>query len=186
VAEEVNSSPEATPSGGVTTQEAGDAQARAQPAQEQPAPSESESVSELEQELDGQLRRALADLDNLRKRYEREVTRERSDERARVASSWLPMVDDLERTLEHAEADPEVLITGVRSVLDQALQLLDRLGFPRFDDTGTVFDPARHEAVGAVEGGERPGTVVAVVRPGYGAGDALLRPAGVVVARGPA
>ena len=61
--------------------------------------------------------------------------------------------------------------------------MLARLGFPRFDDVGEPFDPLRHEAVGAVEGGGPPGTVVATVRPGYGAEREILRPAGVMVAR---
>ena len=59
------------------------------------------------QELEHQLRAALADLDNLRKRFEREVARERLDERARVAAAWLPVMDDLDRALEHLESSTE-------------------------------------------------------------------------------
>lgn len=137
--------------------------------------------------LEDRLRRALADLDNLRKRYEREVARERLTERMLVARQWLPVVDDLERALEHLAAgddgDRRAVIEGLRVVRDRALAVLAQLGFPRFDAMGTLFDPARHEAVSVVDSDARPGTVVGTIRPGYGAGDDVLRPAGVVVAR---
>jgi len=137
--------------------------------------------------LEDRLRRALADLDNLRKRYDREVERERLTERMQVARQWLPVVADLERALEHLatsdDGDERAVIEGVRVVRDRALAVLAQLGFPRFDATGTLFDPARHEAVGVVDSDERPGTVVGTIRPGYGAGEVVLRPAGVVVAR---
>jgi molecular chaperone GrpE len=71
----------------------------------------------------------------------------------------------------------------VRVVRDHALDVLARLGFPRFEDIGERFDPARHEAVGAIEADAPPGTIVAVVRPGYGTPEVILRPAAVVVAR---
>jgi molecular chaperone GrpE len=61
--------------------------------------------------------------------------------------------------------------------------VLARLGFPRFEDVGERFDPSRHEAVGAIEADAPAGTVVAVVRPGYGTPETVLRPAAVVVAR---
>ena len=145
------------------------------------APSAAEAATA---ELDERLLRAMADLDNLRKRFQREVMREREAERSRVAAEWLPIVDDLERALEHVDADAEEgLAAGVRTVRDHALGVLDRLGFPRFADVGERFDPARHEAVAAVEADVPPGTIVAVVRPGYGRPEEILRPAAVVVAR---
>jgi molecular chaperone GrpE len=139
----------------------------------------------MEKTDDLPLRRALADLDNLRKRYERELARVRSLERAAVAAEWLPIVDDLERALDHSDVDGGGLLEGVRVVHDQAVALLARLGFPRFDDVGKPFDPHRHEAVGVVDDGETaPGTVMGIVRPGYDGPGAVLRPAGVVVSRG--
>ena len=51
------------------------------------------------------------------------------------------------------------VIEGVRVVRDHALAVLAQLGFPRFDATGTLFDPARHEAVSVVDSDARPGTV---------------------------
>lgn len=134
--------------------------------------------------LEAHLRRALADLDNLRKRFDREVQRERATERARAAALWLPIVDDLERALQHADADAASIVEGVKTVHDQALAVLEQLGFKRFDDLGALFDPVRDEAVRAVDVDAPPGTVVATVRPGYATDEVVLRPASVVVARG--
>jgi molecular chaperone GrpE len=133
--------------------------------------------------VDERLLRAMADLDNLRKRFDREITRERDAERFRVAGEWLPVVDDLDRAIEHAPQDEQHgLVMGLRAVRDHALDILARLGFPRFEDVGERFDPARHEAVSAVASDAEPGTIVAVVRPGYGLPEVILRPASVVVA----
>jgi hypothetical protein len=60
---------------------------------------------------------------------------------------------------------PDPLIEGVQAVRDQALAVLERLGFPRFDDVGQPFDPAHHEAVGVIDSDAPAGTVVAVIRP---------------------
>jgi len=134
-------------------------------------------------ELEDRWLRAVAELENIRKRTAREAERQRADERASVAAEWLPVLDNLDLALHHAEADPAAVIDGVRAVRDQALGVLSRLGFPRQDDVGANFDPARHEAVGAVADPEAPaGTVVQVVRPGYGDAEHPLRPAAVVVA----
>jgi molecular chaperone GrpE len=154
-----------------------------QPAEEAPPPTE-ELIPRAEAVLlEDRLRRALADLDNLRKRYAREMGRERQDERAQVAAQWLPVVDDLDRALEHATADASALFEGVEAIRDHAATILARLGFPRFDEVGVPFDPLRHQAVGTIEtnGTTSPGTVAAVVRPGYGTEEAILRPASVVV-----
>jgi molecular chaperone GrpE len=143
-------------------------------------------VSDLEarvNDLDDQWRRALADADNVRKRCARDIERARSEERARVAAVWLPVIDHLEMALAHADADPGAIVEGVRPVRDHAVSLLAALGFPRDEEVGTPFDPSRHEAVTAVPDADAdPGTVLHVVRPGYGRDDHQLRPASVVVA----
>ncbi|HEX3564111.1 MAG TPA: nucleotide exchange factor GrpE [Acidimicrobiales bacterium] len=135
-------------------------------------------------DLDVPLRRALADIDNLRKRSERELARVRSAERAEMAALWLPIIDGLDSAILHAGRDDGALVEGVNAVRDQALSLLAGLGFHRFDDVGKPFDPSRHDAVGVVDGQGEPGTVVSVVRPGYDAPGTILRPAGVIVSRG--
>ncbi|HEU5036675.1 MAG TPA: nucleotide exchange factor GrpE [Nocardioides sp.] len=134
-------------------------------------------------ELEDAWRRTAAELDNLRKRCARDVVRGREQERAAVAARWLPVLDNLERALEHASSDAGSVVEGVRAVLAQAVGVLADLGYPRRNDTGRAFDPALHEAVGTVsDEGLVPGTVAQVVRPGYGPDDKVLRPAAVVVA----
>lgn len=136
-------------------------------------------------EFEERWKRALADLDNLRKRAARDADRLRAAERARTAAAWLPVLDNLERAVEHGDSEPGALLDGVRAVRDQALDLLAQLGFPRQQDEGRPFDPTRHEAVGTAPDPDAPeGTVVRVVRPGYGERENQLRPALVVVAKG--
>src|SRR5882762_6541148 len=132
------------------------------------AASQPDSDKELAK-LEDRWRRAVADLDNLRKRYSRELDRERTMERSRVAGAWLPIVDNLERAISHAGDQSDSVLEGVRSILEEALQVLERLGYPRDAQAGVPFDPQRHEVVGVVEQGDSaPGTVVEVLRPGYG------------------
>jgi molecular chaperone GrpE len=133
-------------------------------------------------ELDDRWRRAVADLDNARKRHVRELQRAADAERRRVCLAWLPIVDNLELALEHAEGDPAIVF-GIRAVRDQAVALLASLNYPRDDEEGVPFDPVRHEATGLVEApGTAPGIVVKVLRAGYGRPpDEQLRPAAVLV-----
>src|SRR6201992_664890 len=115
------------------------------------------------------LRRRRADLDNARKRCAAQITRVEAETRAAVAREWLPVLDNLDRALEHSSADPAAIIEGVRAVRDQALGVLGRLGFPRReDDEGAAFDPARHDAVAARDAaGAAGGSGVGGGPPGY-------------------
>jgi molecular chaperone GrpE len=136
------------------------------------------------QEAQDRWRRAAADLENTRKRAARELSHARERERAEVATRFLPVLDNLELALAHAEADPASIIDGVRAVLDQAVGVLGRLGYDRRDESGVPFDPAAHEVVAVVDDPDAtPGTVVRVVRPGYGDAERQLRPVAVAVAR---
>ena len=135
-----------------------------------------------EHELQDQLVRVMADFDNLRKRLGREPSRH-GPGRDTVATDFLPVLDSLERALDHADADPSLIREGIQAVRDQAVQILAKLGFARSDPLGEQFDPARHEAVASVNDPDaEPGTIVHVVHPGYGDGEHQLRPAAVVVA----
>jgi molecular chaperone GrpE len=139
-------------------------------------------------DMEDRWRRAVADLDNLRKRYARELGRERGAERDLVTTSFLPVLDTVDRALEHADADPQSIVEGLRSLREQALAVLAGLGYRREDEVGVPFDPARHEVVGVVDadsGQVAPGAVAQVLRPGYGAPDRQLRPAAVTVAQRP-
>jgi molecular chaperone GrpE len=157
------------------------------PAAEAVPPQPTQQVAEATQriaELEDQRLRALADLDNFRKRCASQVSAARAETRAEVAARWLPVVDNLERALDHAHADPGSIVEGIKAVLAQAMGVLSQLGFPRRDDLGAPFDPARHEAIAAVSETDAPaGSVIDVVRPAYGEGDRQLRPAQVVVAK---
>jgi molecular chaperone GrpE len=145
-------------------------------------PAAGKGQSEELADLQDRWRRALADLDNLRKRHARELEGARVAERERISREWLPVIDTLELALRHADADPASIIEGVRAVYGQAVDVLLKLGYPRHDETGVPFDPAVHEVVSVVEDPTAsPGTVVQVVRPGYGEREQLLRPAAVVV-----
>ena len=107
-----------------------------------------------------------------------------TDERAGTAAAWLPVLDNLERALAPRRLRPGAVLQGIRAVRDQALQVLAQLGFPRRDDVGAPFDPSRHEAVSVVATDRVPeGTIIEVVRPGYGDDEHQLRPAAVVVAK---
>ncbi|RDD89809.1 nucleotide exchange factor GrpE [Streptomyces parvulus] len=148
-----------------------------------PEPADDEYTTAV-QELEDRWRRALADLDNLRKRHARELERERAAERSRTAAAFLPVIDNLELALNHAGAAPGAIVEGIRAVRDQAVNVLELLGYPRHAETGVAFDPARHEVVGVVQDPDAaPGTVVEVLRPGYGDDETQLRPAAVTVAK---
>lgn len=138
-------------------------------------------------DVEDRWRRAVADLDNVRKRAARDVVSARAAERARVAAAFLPVLDTIDMALEHADADPRAIVAGVRAVREQALAVLAGLGYPRQDDVGVPFDPLRHEVVAVVspeEAGLPPGAVATVLRPGYGEPERQLRPAAVTVADG--
>ncbi|MET7542842.1 nucleotide exchange factor GrpE [Streptomyces sp. NPDC055059] len=144
---------------------------------------EDEHVAALK-EVEDRWRRALADLDNMRKRHARELDRERAVERARTAAAFLPVIDNLELALNHAGSDPGAIVEGVRAVRDQAVSVLERLGYERHAETGLPFDPTRHEVVAVVQDPDaEPNTVAQVLRPGYGEAERQLRPAAVTVAK---
>jgi molecular chaperone GrpE len=159
-----------------------------QPAADGAAPQLRDETAELRAEVawsDERYRRAVADFDNLRKRMAGEADREREDERARVAARWLPVLDNLELALQHATAEPTTIVSGLEAVRQQALAVLADLGYPLRADLNEPFDPSRHEAVAARPATDvTPGTILQVVRPGYGTDERPLRPAAVVVATG--
>jgi molecular chaperone GrpE len=150
--------------------------------------SEEELRAELDQtrtwldETEDHYLRARADLDNYRKRAERDVERRVREQGDALLRGWLEVVDTVERALALGRDDP-----GLRAVLEQMESLLARQGVWRFGEPGDTFDPERHEAIAVVEDPGRPaGTIVDVARTGYSAGDRVLRPAQVAVARPPA
>jgi molecular chaperone GrpE len=137
-------------------------------------------------ELKDRLLRNAADFENYKKRTKKEVDEAQARGRESVLKEILPVLDNLERALQHApEKDP--LAVGVRMVEKQLLASLERFGIVRFSAIGQPFDPSLHDAIQQVETVEvPPGTVAMEFAKGYKAGDRLLRPAMVAVAKAPA
>jgi molecular chaperone GrpE len=166
-------------------------QAAGQQVAEPQAGDEGQVAPERERELKDELarmedryKRALADLDNYRKRSARETERRIAESREAQLLEWLEVVDSLERALFMQPEDP--VVEGLRAVLEQMEAVLARQGVTRMGAVGEPFDPERHEAVGVRPTNEVPDrTVVDVARSGFTLGDQVLRPAEVVVARAP-
>jgi molecular chaperone GrpE len=129
--------------------------------------------------------RAAADLENLRKRQRREIEEAKLESKGRVLKEMLPVVDNLERAIEHAtnQAGTNPIVEGVQLVLRQFLTAFERLDVTPIEANGQPFDPNLHEAISQQECEAPPGTVVQVLQRGYKSGDRLLRPALVVVAK---
>ena len=151
--------------------------------------SEAEAPADLSGELaaaDDRYRRALADLDNYRKRSARDADRRVQDARATVVRDWLDALDSVERALRSAEPESS-LFQGLRAVLDQMDAILAREGVQRVGAIGDRFDPERHQAVGVHATTDAPdSSVVDVARSGFALGEQVIRPAEVIVARAPA
>ena len=142
---------------------------------------------EAEPDYKDQWLRAAAELDNVRKRARRDAGLAESRGIARLARELLPALDNLDRALAAAEAQPENadhhLTDGIRLVQRDLLGSLERVGIVPDVPHGAVFDPHRHEAVAQQPAdGIEPGTVTEVYSPGYLLGDEVLRAAKVVVA----
>ena len=129
------------------------------------------------------LRRVAADFDNYRKRVAREQSQMLVRSGERVVAKLLPVLDDLERALDAAEHHEEAkVLEGVRMTKDALAAVLASEGVEEIPAEGP-FDPHVHEALMTQPAdGVEPGHVVQVVTRGYRIGDAVLRPARVVVA----
>jgi molecular chaperone GrpE len=148
-----------------------------------PQSAERDLHAELEQ-MEDRFKRALADLDNYRKRSARELQRLVAERGDAALLEWFEVVDSLDRALREKPDDP--LYDGLRAVLDQIESILERHGVRRIGAAGEPFDPNRHEAVEVRETDEQPDrAVLEVFRSGFARGDRVLRPAQVVVARAP-
>jgi len=134
-----------------------------------------------------QLLRVAADYDNFRKRTTRDLEDARRRGRQAVVREMLPVFDNLERATNVGEStDLDALRDGLRLVHRQILDTLKKLGVERIDPVGAAFDPMQHESIHMIESAEHEaGIIVTVVQPGYQMGSELLRPAMVVVSKGP-
>ena len=133
--------------------------------------------------------RAAADLDNYRKRVAREKEELARFTAERVVSALLPVLDNLERALDAAQQQsaPPSLMEGLRQVQTQFRRTLEEFGLKEITvHAGHPFDPNLHEAVSSTSSEEHPeGHVLEQIQRGYRLADRLLRPARVVVSKGP-
>jgi molecular chaperone GrpE len=148
---------------------------------------EAEPKGKPEPDYRDQYLRAMAELDNVRKRARRDVSQAEARGIAKLARELLPALDNFARALDAAEAQPENrdhhLTDGIRLVQNELLAALARVGIEPDSPKGKPFDPHCHEAIAQqpVEGAAS-GTIVEVYSQGYRYRDDVLRPAKVVVA----
>ncbi|MBM5812497.1 MAG: nucleotide exchange factor GrpE [Gammaproteobacteria bacterium] len=130
--------------------------------------------------------RAVAELDNYRKRAAREIEGARQYGAERLATELLPVLDSLGLALDAAAADAATLLEGQRATLRLLLKAFERAGISEIDPLGQPFDPQLHEAMALQPAaGQPPDTVLQVAQKGYVLNGRLLRPARVIVARAP-
>ncbi|HYA40295.1 MAG TPA: nucleotide exchange factor GrpE [Syntrophobacteraceae bacterium] len=137
-------------------------------------------------EAQDRLLRLAAELDNTRKRLEREKADSIAYANESIMRQLIEVMDNLERAIEHGEKDEtsEGLLDGVRMTHKSFLDVLARFGAAPFESVGAAFDPNRHEAVLQESSPDCPDmTVTKEFQKGYTLRDRLLRPARVGVAR---
>jgi molecular chaperone GrpE len=157
------------------------------------APDPVETLKSENADLRDKLLRTVAEMENLRKRTEREINDTRSYAIASFARDMLTATDSLSRALmvlpAEARASTDVtiksLIDGIEMTEREMQRLLGKHGVKAIDAEGQKFDPHKHQAMFEVPDPTKPeGTVVQVVQAGFAIGDRVLRPAMVGVAKG--
>jgi molecular chaperone GrpE len=154
-----------------------------EPAAPEPEPEDELTVALREREEYLALaQRAQADFENYRKRAAKEAALAGERAKSGLVTELLPVVDNLERALASAGEEEDHLAKGVELVHQELIAVLARSGVVQFDPAGEQFDPEVHEALSVrAEEGAAPGVVLDVIEKGYKLGDAVLRPARVVV-----
>jgi molecular chaperone GrpE len=171
---------------GTTGQTAAETQQRAETFNLEQRVSEAERRAE---EVNEKYLRALADLENYRRRARKERAEAARSGEATILLEVLPVLDNFNRAMEAAEGstDVEALIKGIKMIHDQLFEALARKGVRPIQAEGEPFDPAYHDAVGKIETSDRPeGSVAVEIQKGYMLGDRVLRPSRVMVAARPA
>ena len=137
-----------------------------------------------------QFLRARAEMENQRRRAEKDVAQARQQALEKLAGELLAVKDSLEMGVQAArgeEATVEKLAEGSELTLRMFDQALEKFSIEPINPEGERFDPEKHEAMAAQESTDaEPNTVLTVVQKGYRLGDRLLRPAMVIVAKAPA
>ena len=133
--------------------------------------------------------RERADLENARKRHQRDREEAIRFANDRLLKEMIPVLDNLERAVGHAEQgedDNQGLLEGVNMTISQFRKVLEDFGVKPINALGVDFDPNLHQAMGQVESEDQaPNTVVSEFQKGYLLNDRLLRPSLVMVAKAP-
>lgn len=133
--------------------------------------------------------RERADLENARKRHQRDREEAIRFANDRLLREMIPVLDNLERAVGHAEQgddDSQGLLEGVNMTINQFRKVLEDFGVKPINALGEDFDPNLHQAMGHVETTDQaPNTVTSEFQKGYLLNDRLLRPSLVMVARAP-
>jgi len=148
-----------------------------------------DATASVQAEKDNALR-ALAEMENLRRRAAQDVEKAQKFALEKFAGELLPVIDSLERALEHTDKESdafEAVYEGVELTLKSLLSTVEKFGVLPIDPQGAPFDPNKHQAMSMVESAEvAPNSVLAVMMKGYELNGRVLRPAMVMVAKGPA
>jgi len=146
-------------------------------------------LEELAEQRRDQLLRAQAELENQRRRFERELESTHKYAIERFAAELLNVCDSLEMGLEAARKadDASSIVEGTELTLKAFHKAFEKFGIEPVDPTGERFDPERHQAMTTQESGEHPpNTVLLTMQKGYLLQGRVLRPAMVIVSRPPA
>jgi molecular chaperone GrpE len=158
-----------------------------------PEPNSVEALTKEVAESRDRMLRTLAEMENLRKRTQKEVADARTYGASKFAGDIVDIADNLQRALDavpadaKASADPglKALLEGVELTERSLLNALEKNGVKKFDPMGEKFDPNFQQAMYEVPDASVPsGTVVQVVQAGYTIGERVLRPALVGVSKG--
>ncbi len=137
-------------------------------------------------ELKDKQLRLHAEMDNLRKRTQREVADAHKYAIEKFATELLEVIDNLERALESEEGNEAAVREGVKLTLNSWHEMMKRFQVERIDAVGNPFDPHLHEALTQMPSDQPEGTVIAQHVAGYTLNGRLIRPAKVLVSSGPA
>ncbi|WP_293264664.1 nucleotide exchange factor GrpE [Neptunomonas sp.] len=137
--------------------------------------------------LKEQVLRSAADVQNARRRAEKDVEKAHKFALDKFVNEMLPIVDSLERALETCSADDEAtkaLRDGVEMTHGMYIAGLAKFNVDRIDPQGEAFDPVSHQAMSMVDAPDaQPNTVIAVMQKGYSLNGRLIRPAMVIVSK---
>ena len=129
--------------------------------------------------------RAIAELDNVRRRAERDVTNAHRFGLEKILNSLLPVVDSLEQALQLADKSGDTSMQeGLTLTIKLFVDVLEKYGVKQLDPQGATFDPQQHEAMSIQPSDDfPPNTILTVFQRGYVLNDRVIRPARVIVSK---